>query len=36
MEMKSKLTIIKYLEKIRSLTYDKDFKTWKKESKEYP
>lgn len=36
MEMKTKLTIIKYLEKIRSLTYDKDFKTWKKESKDCP
>jgi hypothetical protein len=30
MEMKTKLVILKYLEKIRSLTYDKEFKSWKK------
>jgi hypothetical protein len=31
MEMRTKLTIIKYLEKIRSLTYDKNFRAWKKD-----
>lgn len=29
MEMRAKLTMVKYLEKIRSLTYDKDIKAWK-------
>lgn len=32
MEMGSKLTIIKYLEKMRKLTHDPDFKAWKKEN----
>jgi hypothetical protein len=36
MEMRGKLAMIKYLERIRSITYDKNFKTWKKDTKEFP
>jgi|LakMenEpi03Aug12_release.lakeMendotaPanAssembly.Ray.scaffolds.fasta_scaffold188777_1 hypothetical protein len=32
MEMGSKLTIIKYLEKMRKLTHDPAFKAWKKDN----
>jgi hypothetical protein len=35
MDMKTKITMIKYLNKICSLTYDKDFKSWKKD-KDFP
>lgn len=31
MEMRTKLTIVRSLEKIRSITYDRNFKGWKKD-----
>jgi hypothetical protein len=34
MDMKTKIVILKYLDKICSLTYDKEFKSWK--DKELP
>lgn len=35
MEMPAKLTMIKYLERIRTIAYDRNFRTWKKEGKEF-
>lgn len=35
MEMKAKLTMIKYLERIRSIAFDKNFKAWKKDYTEF-
>ena len=32
MEIGSKLTILKYLKKMRKLTHDLEFKAWKKET----
>lgn len=34
MEMRAKLTMIKYLDRIRAIAYDRNFKTWKKEGRE--